>query len=280
MAIAHRTIQSIANHLLSKQQRNKLKTLAWRDGGHGYDRLGMHPDWIAAALGISRFLYEVYFRVESHDSHHLPSAGPAVLAANHSGTLPLDAVMLYCDVARNTRPPRVPRIAFDRFVPRLPWLSTAFARAGAVSGTRPVFRSLLRDGELVGVFPEGAPGIGKPFRDRYQLQTWRVGHAELAIRHRAPVVPVAIIGAEEQWPQLTRLNVRLFGAPFLPIPATPLPLPTRYHIWYGAPLWLHEQYAPDRADDPDVCAAAAAQVKRAVQELIARGLAERTGVFV
>ena len=130
------------------------------------------------------------------------------------------------------------------------------------------------------VFPEGTPGIGKPFSKRYQLQEWRAGHAELALRYRIPVIPTAIVGAEEQMPVLARVDsLKLFGAPYLPIPATPFPLPVRYHLRYGAPLELHERFrgAPR---DPQTIQQAAALVKAAVQTLIDDALEEREGVFV
>jgi len=272
--------RSLARTLLSPAQRQRLRHLRWRDSGHGYDRLGLHPAWVGAALGVGRFFYEIYFRVSSHQAENIPAEGAAILAANHSGMLPLDGAMLYFDVVAHTHPPRVPRIAFDHFVPNLPFASVFFARVGAVSGARATVRRLLDDGELVGLFPEGTPGIGKPWAERYQLQHWRVGHAELAIRHGAPVVPVAIIGAEEQWPQIGRIPwVHAFGAPYLPIPATPVPLPVHYHVWYGEPLRLHERWPPVAADDPEVCAQAAREVKAAVQALIERGLSQRPGVF-
>jgi len=115
-------------------------------------------------------------------------------------------------------------------------------------------------------------GVAKPFRDRYQLQAWRVGHAELAIRHRVPVVPVAIIGAEESWPLLGRIDgVRAFGAPYLPIPVSPVPLPVRFHLHYGAPLELHHDLPVGAADDPRVVAAAAGRVRDAMVDLITHG---------
>ena len=131
------------------------------------------------------------------------------------------------------------------------------------------------------IFPEGVPGIGKPFSERYQLQDWRVGHAELAIRHSAPVIPVAFIGPEEQMPQMARLERfgKVLGLPYLPIPASPIPLPVRYHIHYGEPIALHQDYRPEQADDPEVVNEAAHRVKTAVQGLIERGLEIREGVF-
>jgi 1-acyl-sn-glycerol-3-phosphate acyltransferase len=151
---------------------------------------------------------------------------------------------------------------------------------GMVGGARNNFRHLLECGELPLVFPEGVPGMKKGFRRRYQLQTWRVGHVELAIRHRVPIVPTAVIGAEEAWPLLARIDsFHWFGAPFLPIPLVPLPLPVRCHVHYGEPIALHERFTPAAADDPDAVGAAAEAVKQAVAALIDHGRREHKGLF-
>ena len=188
--------------------------------------------------------------------------------------------MLCLDVLFRSQPLRIPRPVVDRFVPLLPFVSTSMARLGAVSGTRANVRRLLERGELLAIWPEGVGGVARSFRQRYRLQDWRVGHAELAIRHRAPVVPVAIVGAEEGWPVLARLRAfHLFGAPCLPIPAVLFSLPTHYQIHYGAPISLHRGLPCDAADDPAVLAQAAARVRGAVRELIHRALTRRRGVF-
>jgi 1-acyl-sn-glycerol-3-phosphate acyltransferase len=230
-------------------------------------------------VGLLGGAYSTYFRVESHGIENVPQTGPAILVANHSGMLPIDAMMLYADVVQNTFPPRVPRMVMDVFVPKLPFFSSLFARTGAVGGARGTVQRLLVDGELLGIFPEGTPGISKPFRDRYRLTPFRVGHAELAIRHRTPVIPTAIIGAEEQFVQLARLDLHPFGAPFLPVSASPVPLPVRYRIHYGTPIHLHERNGPEAADDPAVCRAAADEVQAAVQALVDHGVREREAVF-
>jgi len=280
MTAASRLARSVSTALLPRQERERLAHLRFHDAGHGYDLLGLELDALIAAVAASSFLYERYFRVSSHGAEHIPAEGAAVLACNHSGLLALDGVVVVMDVLRHTNPPRLPRAVGDLFLQLLPWVGAMFARVGVVSGTRGNFRHLLESGELALVFPEGTPGIGKGYKKRYQLQEWRVGHVELALRQRAPVVPVAVIGAEESWPQIARIDgVRAFGAPYLPIPATPFPLPTHHHVYYGQPLYLHERYPPDGADDPEVTDAAAAEVKAAVAALIERGLAERPGVF-
>jgi 1-acyl-sn-glycerol-3-phosphate acyltransferase len=254
-----------------------MSSVPFRDAGHGYDVFGYEPLHAACALSALKLLYRRWFRVRSHGAEHVPAQGPAILVGNHSGTLPFDAMMLWTDVVLRRR--RLPRPVADYFVPSLPFLGTLYARGGVVGGTAGNLRVLLDAGELLMIFPEGVPGIAKPFRERYQLQDFRVGHAELAIRHQAPVVPVGIVGAEEQMPQLARLPVHAFGIPYLPLPLTPLPLPVRYHLHYGEPLRLHEGLRPEDADDPEVVRRAAERVRHAVQALVNRGLRLRKGVF-
>jgi 1-acyl-sn-glycerol-3-phosphate acyltransferase len=234
---------------------------------------------LASVVSGAATIYERYFRVDSIGADQIPAEGPAILVANHGGFLPIDAAILCLDVLRRTEPPRIPRAVADHFVPRLPLASTLFARMGVVSGTRANVRRLLQRDELIAIFPEGVTGPGKPFRDRYQIQGWRVGFAELAIRYRAPVVPVAIIGAEEAWPLLGKLRLHVFGSPYLPIPASPLPLPVRVHLRYGAPLELHRGCTPADAADPEIVAAAAANTRRALEQLVDDGLRARGGVF-
>jgi 1-acyl-sn-glycerol-3-phosphate acyltransferase len=269
----------VAQVALPEEERARLARLHYADAGHGYDAFGLHPDVVAFGEALVAPLYDRYFRVRSKGHEHIPTTGPAVLAGNHSGAIPTDAMMVWLDVLRKMEPPRVARSVADHFVPTLPFVGTLFSRGGMVGGSRGNARTLLETGELLVIFPEGVPGISKHFRDRYQLQDWRVGHAELAIRHGAPVVPFAVVGAEEQMPQIGRIPIPLFGAPFIPVTISPVPLPVRYHIRYGAPIPTHLDYRPEQADDPGAVREAAARVKSAVEALIAQGLAEREGIF-
>ncbi len=274
------TIAKALSRLGGRAVRDRAERLAFTDAGHGYDRFGMHPDFVAVGDALISPLYDHYFRVKSYGFEHIPMEGAAILAGNHSGTLPLDGAMLFLDVLRHTSPPRVARPVADYFVLALPIVSTFFARSGVVGGSRGNARALLESGELLMIFPEGVPGIGKPFAERYQLQEWTKGHCELAIRHGAPIVPVGIVGAEEQMPQLARLRApKGSPLPYIPIPLTLIPFPVRYHIHYGTPIPLHEEFTPDQADDPAVVSGAAMRVKAAVQALLDKGLSERKGVF-
>lgn len=275
-----RSLDLIGRAFLPRALGERLAHTTLRDAGHGYDAFGMNPDWVRAAAGLFQPLYGSYFRVTSHGAENVPANGGAVLAANHSGTIPIDAMMIWNDVLRQTDPPRVARAVLDHFVNLMPMVSIFFARCGAIGGSRGNFHELLRRGELVLVFPEGLPAIGKPWSERYKLCAWREGHAEMAIRHGVPIVPIAVIGAEEQLPTLGRLDsLRPFGLPYTPIPATPLPLPVHYHLWYGEPIPTDRDYSPDQADDSAVVKEASERVREAVEGLIAQGLAKRKGVF-
>jgi 1-acyl-sn-glycerol-3-phosphate acyltransferase len=275
-----RVARTISSVLGGARVRDRAERLQFGDAGHGFDQFGMHPDFVAMGESLAAVLYDRYFRVLSYGAEHIPAAGPAILAANHSGTLPMDGAMLWVDVLRHTEPPRPARPVADYFVSTLPVVSTLFARCGVVGGSRGNARALLESGELLMIFPEGVPGIGKPFRDRYKLQEWRQGHCELAIRHSAPVVPVGIVGAEEQMTQIARIPVpRGSALPYIPIPATLFPLPVRYHIHYGEPLRFDQEYRSDDADDPEIVQQAANRVRVAVEKLLEAGLAQRKGVF-
>ena len=249
-----------------------MDAAAFHDEGHGYDLFGLHPPTLASAVRASAPIYERYFRVDSEGAEHVPEDGPLIVIANHAGVLPVDGAMLCVDLLRRTT--RIPRAISDHFVPRLPVVSALFARLGVVSGTRANVRRLLGRGECVVIWPEGVAGPAKPFRARYHLVGWRVGFAELAIRYGAAVLPVAVIGAEESWPVLLRLRLHAFGSPYLPIPASPLPLPAHYHIRYGTPL----RFTGD-ADDPDIVADAAARSRAALAQLLADARMARRGIF-
>lgn len=247
-----------------------------RDAGHGYDEFGATDAALERVRPVLEFLHDVYFRVTAHDVHHVPEAGGVVVVSNHSGTLPFDGAMIAANILFERE--RLIRPVADRFLPNLPFFGTWLTRIGAVTGSRGNVRYLLERGEGILIFPEGTQGIGKAFSQRYQLQAWRVGHAELAIQNGVPVVPVAVIGAEEQMPQLARITAgaKWVGAPYFPVTLTPLPLPVRYHLHYGEPIDLS---AYD-ADDSRSLADAAALVRSRVEGLIADGLRRRRGTFV
>ncbi len=251
----------------------------FHDEGYGYDVFGLHPPTLQRVLAVCAPIYERYFRVASEGIQHVPTHGPAILVANHGGMLPVDAAMLCFDVLRRLSPSRIPRPIADRFVPHLPVVGTLFARCGAVSGTRRNATHLLERGELLAIWPEGVSGPAKRFRDRYRIQAWSSGFAELAIRHQVPIVPVAVLGSEESWPLLGKIDLHWFGAPYLPLAAWPAPLPTHYRIRYGAPIELYRDHSAEEAGSPSAVAAAAARVRTILERHIDDFRMIRRGIF-
>lgn len=250
------------------------------EDGQSYDAFGLSPDALRKALPAAHALYRYWFRVSSEGHEHVPAEGPAILAANHGGLLPFDGAMGILDVLLHTDPPRLPRALVDRFAGRLPFVSVLFARLGQVMASRENFRDLLEREQLVWIFPEGIDGIRKPVTQRYRLQHFHPGFVEEALRARAPIVPVAILGAEDQAPILYDLQplARRLGLPAAPItPTFPwlgplglLPYPVRYRILYGPPIHLTDRYGPDAADDPRLVETLSRRIRATIQHMLDR----------
>lgn len=270
-----------ALRLFGESERRRLATLTHLvETGGSYDRFGLSPDAVRRVFPLFYALYKIYFRVKSEGHENIPTEGPTILAANHGGLLPFDGAMGVVDTFLNTDPPRLPRAIVERWAGTLPWVNVFFARVGQVIGTRENFADLLSEGHPVLVFPEGVAGIRKPISQRYRLQGFHVGFIEHALRARAPVVPMAFIGTDDQAPILYDLKplARRLGIPAAPItPTFPwlgplglLPYPVRYRIVYGEPFAFHERFGPEGAEDPRLVRYLANRVRRTVQLLVDR----------
>jgi 1-acyl-sn-glycerol-3-phosphate acyltransferase len=257
----------------------RLEKLTPPRNEYGVDPYGMDVDYAVAAAAPFVWLYKKYFRVQLHGLEQVPSDGKVLLVSNHSGQLPLDAAMLAVALLVEKDPPRVARALTEKWVATLPFVSSFYARLGQVVGTPENCRRLLAAGEALMVFPEGVRGLNKPFRDRYRLRPFGHGFMRLALEAGAPIVPVGVVGAEEQAPALFDLKplARLLSMPAFPVTPTlfPFPLPTRYHIHFGAPL----RFTGSPDDDDAELERKVGEVQAAVQGLLDRGLAERTGIF-
>jgi len=271
----------LLDRLVPESDRRRLAALGHLvDGEAPYDRFGFSPGALRAAFPFFLALYRFYFRVKSEGHENIPAEGPAILAANHGGLLPFDGAMGIVDVLLHTDPPRLARAIVDRWAGRLPWVNVFYARVGQVVGTRENFSDLLEDGQLVFVFPEGVEGIRKLVTQRYRLQRFHVGFIEQALRAGAPIIPMAVLGSDDQAPILFDLKplARRLGLPVAPItPTFPwfgplglLPYPVRYRIVYGEPLRYYERFGPEGAEDPRLVRYLANQVRRSVQSLVDR----------
>jgi 1-acyl-sn-glycerol-3-phosphate acyltransferase len=259
--------------------RERFAKIAHPHNEYGLDPYGLDLDYAVSAVAPLLWLYRKYFRVQVYDIQRVPARGRVLLIANHSGQLPFDATMLAIALLVDLDPPRFVRALVEKWVPRLPFVSSFFARVGQVVGTPENCRRLLAAEEVLLVCPEGVRGLNKPFTERYKLQDFGVGFMRLALETGTPIVPVGIVGAEEQAPALANLKplARLLAMPSLPLTPTPfaLPLPTRYHILFGDPMRF-----TGSADDEDVVLEdKVGQVKAAIQSLLQAGLRQRKHVF-
>lgn len=256
----------------------RLQSLARTENEYGVDPFGFNLDYSLAAIAPFLWLYRNYHRVEVNGIEKVPP-GRVLLISNHSGQLPMDGAMIAVSMMVEANPPRAIRSMVEKWVPSLPYVSTFMARVGQIVGTPENCRRLLTAEEAILVFPEGARGINKLWPQRYQLQEFGLGFMRLALETDTPIVPVAVVGAEEQAPALVDVKplAKLLGFPAFPLTPTglPLPLPTKYRIYFGDPMRF-----TGRADDEDSeLDKKVRTVKTAIQSMLHQGLKERRGVF-
>lgn len=262
----------------------RLRSLPWDQlNDFGLDPYGLDPEVVVASVAPLVWLYKNYFRVQTEGTEHIP-AGRVMLIGNHSGQIPIDAAMVGLAAFLEADPPRLIRAMFEKWVPRLPWISILFARAGQVVGTPENARRLLEQGECLLVFPEGARGISKPIGQRYQLEEFGLGFMRLALETNTPIVPFSVIGAEEQIVSLANLTSvgKLIGMPSFPLIPQLLvpvlgwaPLPTKYRITFGEPLTF-----TGNPDDEDAEVEKKVKVvKSTIQQMLRDGLRRRKSIF-
>jgi len=244
-------------------------------GGEQLDVYGRDARLTEAVAPLVDFLYSRWFRVEVEGAAHVP-AGGALLVANHAGALPLDGPILH-EALRRERPdlPDSRWLAEDQ-VFYAPLLGTLFNRLGAVRASPDSATRLLAEGRPVLIFPEGIQGIGKPFRERYRLQRFgRGGFVKLALRTRRPILPVAIMGAEETLPLLGKLPGGFLGVPYLPV--TPVPLPAKWRIRIGEAI---DVPAGAKETDLSVVESVVDATRNTIEHMLRELLGARGGVFL
>jgi 1-acyl-sn-glycerol-3-phosphate acyltransferase len=248
----------------------------------GVDPFGMDPQWIKYALASVAVLHRHYFRTEVSGTSNVPRTR-VLLVANHSGQVPIDAALIGASLFMDVEPPRFMRAMVEKWTQTLPFVSLLFARCGQVVGVPENAKHLLAHEEALLAFPEGVRGISKPFSRRYQLEEFGSGFMRLAIETDTPIVPVAVIGGEEQYVSLGNFDaaarlLRMPNFPILPqllLPFGALPLPTRYRIAFGEPLRFHGD--PD--EDDAIVEEKVEVVKRTIQDMLDLGLRARESVF-
>ena len=240
-------------------------------------------------LAPARPLYEKWFRVETRGIENVPSEGGALVVANHSGTIALDAVMTQVALHDHHPAHRNLRMLGADLVFQAPFMGEVARKSGHTLATNTDAERLLSSGEVVGVWPEGFKGIGKPYSERYKLQRFgRGGFVATALRTRTPIIPCAIVGAEEIYPIIgnAKTVARLFNLPYFPITPTfpwlgPLglvPLPSKWIIEFCEPIPT-DHYPDGAADDPMLVFNITDQVRETIQQTLYRLLVQRRSVF-
>jgi 1-acyl-sn-glycerol-3-phosphate acyltransferase len=254
------------------------------------DEFGFDPDFNTRVLiPAARVLYQQWFRVQMRGLEQVPDSGPGLVVANHSGVLPLDAIMLQTGLHDDHPAHRNLRLLGADLVYELPVLSYLARRAGHTRADPANAHRLLRDGELVGVFPEGFKGIGKPFSDRYQLRRFgRGGFAATAIRAQVPIIPCAIVGAEEIYPMMGNAKglAKMLGLPYFPLtplfpwlgPVGAIPLPSQWVIEFCPPVPTGG-FPSGAWKDPAVIGELTTAVRATIQQKLDDLLAERGPAF-
>jgi len=269
---------------LEREIEERLRRVPNQLNEYGFDPYGMSLESVRRMALPVALLYRYYFRVETFDIDRVPE-GRVLLIANHAGQLPFDGAMISTAMLLEAEPPRICRSMGEYFIPRLPWLGVGMVRMGAMVGTPENCVHMLENEECVLAFPEGARGMNKPYRERYRLQRMGLGFLRLALETATPIVPVAIVGSDDQQPGLANLTGvgRMLGLPSFPITVTfpllgplgMLPLPVKYRMYFGEPL----DFDGDASDDDTAIQEKVDAVKDAIEGMLANGVRERKGIF-
>ena len=252
---------------------------------YGYDPFGFDPRSARPMMALMVLIYRAWLRVETAGVGRVPP-GRVLLVANHAGnTFAWDGAMLATACFLECEPPRIVRGMGEYYLPTLPFFSVFMHRLGSVVGTPENCAHLLRHEEAIMVFPEGERGFVKTWRQRYQLQRFGLGFLRLALQTDTPIVPVGIVGGEEQSPGLANVRAlgRLIGAPAFPLTLTfPwlglagfLPLPVKFRLHFGEPL----RFDGDGSEEDAEIEKKVDVVKGEIRRLVAEARAARHGWF-
>ncbi len=244
---------------------------------HGVDPYGIDKRELAKLFTLIGWFYRRYFEAQVFGSDNVPARGRGMLVGNHSGGVALDAVMIIASAFFDLEPPRLAQGMAEKFIQRIPFLSQFTSRIGQFTGLPEHCIRLLEDERLLLVFPEGARGTAKLYRERDSLVGFGTGFVRLALQTDTPIIPMAFVGGGEAIPTVMNLHGvgKLLGLPYLPVTPylAPIPLPVSFQLLYGKPIRL--QGSPSESDE--VIAGHVETVKARIAMLIAQGRALREG---
>lgn len=258
-------------------------------GEYETDEWGMDQEFIDAIIPFFDFMYHKYWRVTMSGLENIPEAGRALLVSNHSGQLPFDGAMMLLGILQEHSGARFMRALYANWFPTLPFVSDLLVKVGQVMANDENALRLLEQDHLVAVFPEGYKGVGKLYKDRYHLARFgRGGFVRVALKTKAPLIPVSVVGAEETYISIHKSETlaKLIGFPYFPISPTfpwlgPLgliPLPTKWYIDFGAPIRTDE-FPEGSENNLMLISQLTDQVRDTVQNMINERLRMRKSVF-
>ncbi len=263
--------------LVDEEVRERVSSLEIPFNACGVDPYGISRAHLARFFTMLGFLYHRYFQVEAFGLRHVPPRGRAMLVGNHSGGVAVDGAMVIASMFFEMSPPRLAQGMVEKFMNKLPFASEWTNRTGQLTGVPETAQKLLEDERLLMVFPEGARGTAKLYKERHSLVQFGTGFLRLALATRTPIVPFGFIGGGEAIPTIVNWYAlgRLVGAPYVPV--TPylfaIPLPVRLSVHYGEPMI----FEGTGTEDDEVVAGYVDAVKQRIQALMDVGRRHRKG---
>ncbi len=263
--------------LIDEQIAERVKRIEIPFNEYGVDPYGISQRYLAYAFTSLAFLYKTYFRVNAVGLEHVPARGRGMLVGNHSGGVAIDGAMVLASMFLEKEPPRLAQGMVEKFMNKVPFMSLWSNRTGQFVGLPEHAQRLLEDERLLMVFPEGARGTAKLYKERHSLVQFGTGFVRLALETRSPIVPFGFVGGGEAIPTVFNAYKlgALFGAPYIPV--TPylfaVPLPVRLEVTYGEPLL----FTGTGSEEDDVIQAHVDTVKARIAQLIEVGRRRRAG---
>ena len=235
----------------------------------GVDTFGISKKHLKVGLAGFAWMYRNYFRVKAHGVENVPPRGRAMLVGNHSGGVAIDGAMVIAAMFLELDPPRLAQAMTEKFINRMPFASTWTSRTGQFTGLPETAERLLNDERLLLVFPEGARGTAKLYKERHSLVDFGTGFIRLVLQTKSPIIPVAVLGGGEAFPTIRNSYTlgKLMGAPYVPITSylLPVPLPARMDIYFGKPM----VFEGNGTEEDEVIERYVEQVKEVIAGMIA-----------
>jgi 1-acyl-sn-glycerol-3-phosphate acyltransferase len=260
---------------VSTEVRDRIGRLDLPFNSLGLDPYGVSRDHLATFYSLLEVFYRRYFRVRTFGIEHIPDDSGMMVIGNHSGSLPVDGGMVLAALFFEKEPPRFCHGMVEKFAQHWPFVSSWFSRIGQFPGLPEHAVRLLEEKRSLMVFPEGARGTGKLYKDRYKLVRFGTGFMRIALQTGTPIVPFSFIGGEEALPAVyhAKTLAKLVGAPYWPVPPylVPVPKPVQCSLHFGEPM----TFKGTGNETDELIQSYVDQVAGRVADLIAEGRALR-----